>query len=138
MKEVFAGVIAVQYVQQKAQYTFGPDAVGFGVVENSVIIGGVVLSECNGANVFIHIAGDGPWLCKRLAYAVFDFAFNGLGVKRITSFVNDNMPQAERLNTIVGFTREHTMVDAHPLGDTHVYRMFRHECRWIGGHKLNS
>lgn len=138
MKEVIAGPAAVWYVQHMAKYNFGPDAVGFAVMENSILIGGVVLSECNGANVFIHIAGDGPWLCKKLAYAVFDYAFNVLNVKRITSFVNDDLPQAERLNKLVGFTLEHTMPDAHVNGDTYIYRMLRNECRWVGGHKLNS
>lgn len=139
VREIFCSPIAVAYVSEKEQYIFGPDAVGFGVLEDSVIVGGVVLSECNGSNVFIHIAADSPaLLSKRLARAVFHFAFNVLNVKRVTSFVNDDLPQAERLNKLVGFQYEHTMVDFHENGGTKVYRMLRNECRWVSPRNLNS
>lgn len=100
-------------------------------MKDGKLVAGVLYEDWNGANVVCHIAGDGQWLNRRFLWAMFDYPFNQLGVKRITGIVPSCNTQARRFDEHLGFELEATLHDAHPQGDLLVYVMPRSKCRWL-------
>lgn len=106
---------------------------GIGWSNQGVIAAGVVYAEWNGPNVVCHIASDGSrrWLTKKYLWTIFDYPFNQLKVKRITVCVGEGNSNSRRFVEHLGFTLEATLNSAHPSGNLLVYRLWRHDCRFL-------
>lgn len=98
------------------------------------IVGGVLYDAYNGSNVWMHVAGTEGinWVTKSLLRASFAYPFVQLKCQRITGWVEASNEQARRFDEHVGFKQEAVLERAaKDGGDVIIYRMFRHECRFI-------
>ena len=102
-----------------------------GWIKEQQLVAGVLYCDWNGAQVVCHIAGIGNWLKRRFLWAMFDYPFNQLKVKRISAPVADSNHRCKRFLEHLGFEREANLRDAHPDGDLIIYRMTADQCRWI-------
>ena len=111
---------------------FGASA-AIGWEKNGRLAAGVVYAEWNGPNVVCHIASDGSrsWATRTYLWTIFDYPFSQLGCKRITVCVGEGNHASERFVRHLGFELEATLDSAHPSGDLLVFRMFRHDCRFL-------
>ncbi len=107
-------------------------AVGIGQTRNGELNAGVVFNEWNGVNICAHISSvKGAYVGRELLWYGFYYAFEEIKVKRITGLVGEGNITARRFNEHLGFKIETRLKDAHPTGDMLVYRMYKHECRWL-------
>lgn len=136
---IVTGPAVVEWVAHRIrEYGFG-GAQGIGVSIDGEIVGGVVYSDFNGANICMHVASDGTkrWMQKRALWMWFDYPFNQCGVKRVSAFVGEKNTESRRLCERVGFKLEARLKGAHPTGDMLIYRMFKNDCKWIQHEKLS-
>ncbi len=122
------------WVAERVNAVYRPGDTTIGLVDaEQGLIAGVLYQNFNKVNISAHIAAvpGARWLTKSFLFAIFDYPFNELGVKRITGFVPAWNKQAQRFDEHLGFVREATLEDVLPEGDLIVYRMKRQECRWL-------
>jgi RimJ/RimL family protein N-acetyltransferase len=97
------------------------------------IVAAVGYDECNGSNIFCHIASDGSkrWMTRHYLHEIFKFPFVTIGCERITLWIDAaNIPSLVFV-TNLGFRREAVLEKAGRDGhDVLIYRMFRRECRY--------
>lgn len=117
---------------------FGTD-IGIGWQRNGELVAGVAYGNWNGVNVECHIASDGTrrWMTREYLWAIFDYPFNRVGgtygAKRITVCVGEGNAASRRFVEHLGFKLEAKLAGAHPTGDLLIFRLLKHECRWIKG-----
>ncbi|MFZ6813528.1 GNAT family N-acetyltransferase [Undibacterium sp. Rencai35W] len=111
------------------------NAYGMGMVNaRGEIVCGVVFEDYNRASACIHVAGIGKyWLSRTFLYAVFDYAFNQLKLKRLTGLVAQGNDAAYNFDLHLGFKLEHVLKDAHPNGDIYLLVMRPEDCRYLPG-----
>lgn len=128
----FDASLVAPWVFERAggQYTPGCCS-AIGRIKDGKLVAGVTYSDYNGASVVCGIAGEGSWANRGFLWLIFDYPFNQLGVRRITTFINPNNKVSQKFTLRLGFTLESTLKEAHPDGDMWVTRMFKHECKWI-------
>jgi RimJ/RimL family protein N-acetyltransferase len=103
-----------------------------GRLKDGKLVAGVLYEDCNGANVFCHIAGEGSgWMNRQFLSIIFDYPFRQLGVKRISGVVEASNAAARKLDEHLGFELEAILHDAHPKGDLYIYKMTADQCRWL-------
>lgn len=96
------------------------------------IIGGVLYEDYNGSNIFMHVAGEGSrWLTREFLWMAFDYPFTQLNCHRVSGVVPESNLSARRFDEALGFEAEATLKEAYRGEDLIVYRMFRHQCRWL-------
>jgi RimJ/RimL family protein N-acetyltransferase len=103
----------------------------FGIENNGIIYAGVVINNINGANATVHIAIDKP---SKLLYDLFtvlcDYAFNQLGLLRITGMVPTDEPKTIAFDERLGFEKEFIMRDGAPGADMQFLVMWHDQCQW--------
>jgi RimJ/RimL family protein N-acetyltransferase len=98
------------------------------------LVAGVVLNDLTETNASIHVAFADRYALKRVfIYAVFDFAFRQLGLKRLTGYVEADNTDALTFDQHLGFELEHTIHDGSAKGDVHMLVMWASKCRWLRG-----
>ena len=100
---------------------------------DGVIVAAVGYDECNGNNIFCHIASDGSkrWMTRWFLHEIFKFPFVTIGCERITLWVDATNYDSLRFVTNLGFKREAVLERAGRDGhDVIILRMFRRECRY--------
>lgn len=95
------------------------------------LVAGVLYEDWNGANVSCHIRGHGNWASKRFLWAIFDYPFNQLGVRRITCLVDSANTVSNHFVQRLGFSLECSLAGATPSGNLNIYRMWRDDCRYL-------
>ena len=109
---------------------------GFGAIglldpSGEQLVAGTVINGIYDTNGFAHVAFEGKHALKRsLIYAFFDYAFNQLGLERLTGTVDSTNADALRFDQHLGFRHEFTI----PMGsapDLIQLVMWRDQCRWI-------
>jgi len=116
----------------KGQFCEGSTAIG--IEKDGVLKAGVMYDAYTGVNGSIssHFRCDDPKVITKLFYQiVFDFPFNVAKVKRITNLVNEKNLHSRDITERLGFAQETIIKDYFPDGDAIIYRMYRHECRWL-------
>lgn len=120
------------WVCERAGGKYIPGAfAAIGRIKDGRLVAGVLYENFNGANVFCHIAAEGNWANKRFMWLIFDYPFNQLNCKRITTTVSPENVTSQKFTSKLGFDVETKLKDAHPQGDIWVFRMFKDNCRWI-------
>lgn len=104
-----------------------------GLIRNDNLVAGVIYNDYSPTNAYIHIgAEDGcRWMTRDFLFAVFDYPFNQLGLRRLTGLVREHNKRAMRFDEHLGFVREGRLRDFFSDGDAIVYGMKRDECRFI-------
>lgn len=110
---------------------FGTD-IGIGWARRGQLVAGVAYADWNGPNVVCHIAAAGKnWATREYLRTIFDYPFCQLKAKRITVCVGEGNSDSNRFVRHLGFTHETTLDGAHPSGNLLVYRLWRHDCRYL-------
>jgi RimJ/RimL family protein N-acetyltransferase len=103
-----------------------------GLEREGELVGGVVFESFTGTNANIHVAGSGPfWMTRAFLFAVFDYAFNQLKLKRLTGYVEAANERALDFDRKLGFVDEAVLKDAMPSGDVVILCMRAEHCRFI-------
>jgi RimJ/RimL family protein N-acetyltransferase len=126
----------VKWVMGKLQAPAVKPYRGIGLEDNrGRLVAGVVFNGYNGANVDISVYAPGH-IGRRELRAVFGYAFGALQATRITARTRrKNVLHSAKILERLGFRYEGKAVAYYGEGracDAMVYRMLRHECRWIG------
>ena len=131
---VVVGPPVVEWIAKRTNEfgRFGTD-IGIGWARSGKLVAGVAYADWNGPNVVCHIASNGSkaWATRKYLWAIFNYPFNQLKVKRITVCVGEGNSASRRFVRHLGFTLEATLDSAHPSGDLLVYRLWRHDCRFL-------
>ncbi len=104
-----------------------------GQMKDGQINAGVLYEDWNGANIVCHIAGEGNWANKRFLSVIYHYPFEYVGAKRVTVPVKSTNEKSIKLVTRMGFTLESTLAQATPDGDMLLFRMFKHEYKYLRG-----
>jgi RimJ/RimL family protein N-acetyltransferase len=103
-----------------------------GLEREGELVGGAVFESFTGTNANIHVAGSGPyWMTRTFLFAVFDYAFNQLKLKRLTGYVEAANTRALDFDRKLGFKDEAVLEDAMPSGDVIILCMRAEHCRFI-------
>lgn len=121
-----------RWVVEKAGGRWSEGNQAIGIERNGKLVVGVMYDGFTGSNISMHFRCDDPAATTRFFYRIaFDYPFNVCHVKRITGLVNTNNLKAQAINEKLGFTREAVLENYFPDGDAIIYRMYRHDCRWL-------
>lgn len=103
-----------------------------GLERDGEIVAGTLYDYHNGASVYSHWAiSDKHALNREYLSAIFRYPFVQLDCSVIIALVaGDNEPSSNLVEHL-GFELEHTIKDAHPSGELHIYTMRRSDCRWL-------
>lgn len=108
------------------------DSFSIGYVVDDKIKAGCVFNWFTGTNVQMHVAGTGMWAKKEFINTCFRFAFNKLGVLRVTGLVPVSNEKAIKLNEHLGFKVEGTLRMSDGYDDLLIMGMLKEECRYLG------
>jgi hypothetical protein len=128
------GEVVGQWVCEKAggQWTGLCQAIGWEA--DGELVCGIMYDSYTGpgGSVAMHSRCDAPEkVSRKWLWAIFDYPFNHLAVKRVAGLVPASNLQAQRTNEHLGWKRETTLADYFPDGDGIVYIMRRADCRWL-------
>lgn len=99
---------------------------------DGVLYGGVILTDYTGASITMHMAGFGDnWANRNILWAVFNYAFNQLEVKKVFGQVPETNTRALEIDLKLGFSVETRVKDVFKDGDLLVVSMYRDQCRWL-------
>ncbi len=104
-----------------------------GQIQDGALTAGVLYEDWNGVNVVCHIRGDGSWANRGFLNIIFDYPFNQLNVRRITTPICSTNIKSINLVQKMGFALESVLARATPDGNLLLFRMFKEECRYIKG-----
>lgn len=108
------------WVAQKVEGDFGEKCQAIGLELNGRLIAGVAYEDYNGASVTCHIAVEGR-VTRYFLWAIFDYPFNQLKVKKIIAPVVESNEKSVRFVKKLGFRKEAQILDAHPDGTVLIY-----------------
>lgn len=99
----------------------------------SELVAGVLYYQYTGPNIWAAVAAEPGhnWLNRVGLWAIFDYPFRQLGVKRITIGIDEGNSRSIKFCTSLGFRPETRLSDASPGGDLLIYRMYAEECPWL-------
>lgn len=109
------------------------ECAGIGLLDKpgGELVAAGLLNNLSKTNAHVHVAVSSKYALKRvLILAFFDYAFNQLGLQRITGLVDDSNKEALKLDQHLGFVHEFTIPNGND-GDVHQLVMWRDQCRWI-------
>jgi hypothetical protein len=111
---------------------WGPHT-ALGVVRNGQLVGGVVYHCYRGFDIQMSCAFDRVgWALPGTVRALFDYPFNQLGCRRVTSVVGRKNKKARKLLTDLGFMLEGTHKhDLDGIEDAFSYGLLKEQCRWL-------
>lgn len=138
MTDIVIGDEVIEWVKEQSdEFQDFLHGVGFGIKRDNKLIAGVVFDHFNDVNIQMHVAAtNGNWLNRKFLWLCFDYPFNVCKVKRITAIVSSNNEKAIKFDEHLGFKLEATLKDCHVNGDLLIYRMYRHECKWLNLRKF--
>lgn len=96
------------------------------------LLGGVIYQDYFGPSVCIHVASYDPaWLSRDFLWAIFDYPFNQMGVKKVIGLVSTTQEDVLAFDLKIGFVEETRIKDVVPGGDLIVLSMLKEQCRWL-------
>lgn len=104
------------------QYVSGM-CTAIGRIQNGRIVGGVLYERDNGESVWMHAAGEGAWINKRLLEVAFDYPFNQLKVKYVIAMVEHGNAQVRKLIERLGFECKAHLPGTSPNGGFMFYQL---------------
>lgn len=103
-----------------------------GLEEEGELVAGVVMESFTGRSANMHVAGVGRnWVNRNMIQTCFIYAFDHLGLQRLTGLVPASNTAALAFDLHLGFRHEYTLVDGAKDGDLHILCMRRADCRFL-------
>jgi RimJ/RimL family protein N-acetyltransferase len=108
-------------------------AQAIGIVRGGDLIAGVLYYQYSCANIWAAVAAEpkSRWLNRTVLWALFDYPFRQLGVRRMTIAIDEDNLVSRRFCEGLGFEPETRLKAASPGGDLLIYRMFADRCPWL-------
>ena len=108
----------------------------FGYIENNKVLGGLLFSDWDGYNIWVHLALESPRVCqRRFIKMLFTYCFIQLKCGRITAMCINGYKRNERLLKGTGFVKEGRIRKVMKVNgkfiDGALYGMLKEECRWV-------
>ena len=126
------------YVKAKAHFqaNYSEEFSFIGFVEDNNILAGVLFTDYDGYNIWIHLALKTPRCCtRRNIQYVFNYCFNQIKCGRITAMCINGYKRNERLLKGTGFVKEGIIRKAMKVDGEYIdgalYGMLKEECRWV-------
>lgn len=130
---IVIGQAVVRWVCEAAHADITSKATAIGWMVDGKLVCGIVYDGYTGSSIAMHSRCDDPRRVSReWLFAIFDYPFNQLKVKRVSGLVSAANLKAQKVNEHLGWKRETTLADYFPDGDGIVYIMRREDCRWLG------
>ena len=123
-----------KWVCEKSGGSYHQGATGIGIVKHGQLEVGIMYDGFTGRGGSIMMSSrcDNPKATSKWFYwAIFDYPFNQLGVKRCSVLVHENNERALNLNIKLGFVRDTVIKDYFPDGDAVLLAMYKKDCRWL-------
>ena len=108
----------------------GHNAIGWLDPSCEYLTAGAVLENVTKTNATTHVAIDSGGISRTFIEAFFDYAFNQLGLERLTGYVDADNHAALQFDTKLGYVHEHTVKSGNG-NDVHMLVMWRQSCKWI-------
>jgi len=121
----------MELVCPEAKVPYHNGYTGIGLYEDGYVKSGFLFEGFNGVNIEAHVAGE-KFTRNMLRFA-FGYCFNQLKAKRITVKISATNKKSLHFVKRLGFENEATLKDFWPEGDVLILRMFKQDCKWIGG-----
>lgn len=101
--------------------------------EDGSVRGGIILSNYVGGSITAHMAGaDKRWFNRELAWLVFDYAFNQLGVHKMLAPISSKNSRILAIDMRGGWTLEAVVQDAYAVGEhMMILTMTKATCPWL-------
>ena len=129
---IAVGDFVGQWVAEAAGVAWSNKTTAIGWLSEGQLVCGILYDSFTGASIAMHSRVTNPRKVSReWLWAIFDYPFNQLGVKRVSGLVSTANLKAQRVNEHLGWKRETTLADYFPDGDGIVYIMRREDCRWL-------
>ena len=120
------------WVCEKAGGRYFKGNTAIGLEEDGELKAGIYYDGYTGASIAMHSRCDDPKAPNRMFFwAIFDYPFNQLGVKRATGIVSTANARARSIDEKLGWVYETTLSDYFPDGDAMIYKMTKDTCRWL-------
>lgn len=130
------------YIARNAKCPFNPETDNtIGIVRidpldpsKDEVLGGVLFTAHSvNASIWMHMAGEGTnWATPTFLWAVFDYPFNQLGVRRVYGIVEKANELAVRVDQKLGFQiMDQALPYMFASGDALIVYMEREMCRWL-------
>lgn len=110
---------------------YNPHSTAVGLEKDGRLVAGILYESFTGASVLMHFRCDEKRLSREFLFAIFDYPFNQLGVKRVRALVSSANKSSLRITEKLGSTRETVLEDYFEDGDGIVFCMRREDCRWL-------
>ena len=132
---IVQGIEVVQWVSEKTGIIVHDKSIGIGYVQDRIIIAGVSFEGYMPNSIIGHQRIDKP-APKGFWVACADYAYNKLGVKRITGLVDASNEKAIKINYKLGYELEATLKQAgSDGGDLLIMVMWRENCNILKWHR---
>jgi RimJ/RimL family protein N-acetyltransferase len=107
-----------------------------GFVEDNKILGGLLFSDYDKYNIWVHLALESPRVCqRRFIKMLFTYCFITAKCGRITAMCKNGYKRNERLLKGVGFIKEgiirKVMKINNEFVDGAIYGMLKEDCKWV-------
>lgn len=128
------GELVGKWVTEKSGGKYTQGATGIGIIKDGELAVGIMYDVYTGVggSIMMHSRCDNPKATSKWFYwAIFDYPFNQLGVKRCNVLVHENNERALKLNIKLGFVRDAVIKDYFPDGDAVLLAMYKKDCSWL-------
>lgn len=96
------------------------------------LVGGVLVYGWTGPAAWIHAAGDGQWLTRGFARAVFGYVFKDLGCERLLACAERSNARSLRFMARFNFTHVATLDGvARDGGPMVINQLLRTDCQYV-------
>lgn len=120
------------WIEENGGGQYRPGSQCIGLERDGQLIAGALFDYHNGASVYGHWAvSDKRALNREFLSAIFRYPFVQLDCSVFIALIAGDNEASIRLVEHLGFELEHTIKDAHPSGELHIYTMRRNDCRWL-------
>ena len=107
-----------------------------GFIEDEKVLGGLLFSDYDKHNIWVHLALESPRVCqRRFIKMLFTYCFIQLKCGRITAMCKNGYERNERLLKGVGFTKEgvvrKVMKIDNEFVDGAIYGILKEDCKWV-------
>lgn len=123
-----------KWVSEKAGGRYTQGATGIGIIKDGKLAVGIMYDGYTGRGGSILMGSrcdDPKATSKWFFWAIFDYPFNQLGVKRCNVLVHENNEKALKLNRKLGFSGDTVIKDYFPDGDAVLLAMYKKDCKWL-------
>jgi len=130
----------VDWVNERLQTPYVEHSQGIGWGEPDRILMGAVFNCFTKQNINMHIAKlpEAPF-SRTFVWAIMDYPFNQLKVKRITGTIAKRNLQSQRFARHLGAKLEGTMIDALPDDDLCIFGLLRSDAqKWLVSQHISS